>query len=1196
MEFKKNRVVETGYKGIKIVLNISFQNKIFFIFIVVLFIGLGPIGWIGYKNSYDSYLQSATELNSQNTANVKLSTELKLATIPKDVSFLSENYALRKFMVWRPMSVEKQTQKWKIIFTDILKDFLETRENYYKVRVIGLDGREIVVAKYDVITDAVEIKKSSELQDKSMRNYVIETKKLKKGEFYVSDMNLNLENGKITKPFVPVVRYSTPIYNSNNTLIGIIVASIYAEDILKSLNSYADSTAKSIEYFLINKNGNYLYNREKNKLWGESLKHGFNFYKEYPKLKESFTKESDTFTMNGFLYSYEKIYPLKSIKNDYWYIISKVDTNIALVKLENFKVQFFSILFLVFLASFIVVRYYLNKIVVPLSKVTRQLKSLSMGIVDREEIEYKANDEVGEIVKSTTKLVNAIETTIIQANAVANGDFTKDIELLSRDDKLGLAIISMTKRLKEITNLAQKLSGGNYDTKIIAKSNEDKLGLALMDMVSYLESISQVAESIAKGEIDIDYKVVGEEDRLGIAMLKMIGYLRNVLNQANAITKGDFSYNIVAKSQKDELSIALSQMTDILKENSIKSQSEIYFNEGITAFSDKLTGIIDMEELSREAISTTCRYIGASSGVVYQYDKELQELKLISSFSFTLRDEILNRIKLGESVIGQVALEKKAILLRNIRDDAYEVSTGLTLSKPKEVYALPLLHEGELLGVIEYMSFEVFEKLQEEYLSKATSILATAFHATLQNDQIKILLEKSQVAFEELQVQSEELQESNVQMEEQQQQLSLQAKEMKIKNDELLKAKEALDKRAEDLEKASKYKSEFLANMSHELRTPLNSIILLSKLLTKNQNGTLGENEVAKTSVIHKAGNDLLLLINDILDLSKIESGNMELNFETIESFMIEDELKGLFLEVAKEKSLEFRIDDRFHSAFSSDKIKLLQILKNLLSNAFKFTKEGRVVLKIDKDDSSMIFEVQDSGIGIPKEKLALIFEAFKQVDGSISREYGGTGLGLSISKTFVDLMGGTIEVESKDGEGSLFRVLLPLRSDKRVSKVKIVPKDNDADLESLTIENEKKEPFFVEQNEIFEPELLKGKNILIVDDDSRNIFTLSSVLQELGAETFSTLNGLECIKLLEEEDEKIDVILMDIMMPVMDGLQAIKILKKDERFKHIPIIAVTAKTMKKDKEMCFEAGANDYLAKPIEQNALISMMKAWSK
>jgi two-component system chemotaxis sensor kinase CheA len=267
-------------------------------------------------------------------------------------------------------------------------------------------------------------------------------------------------------------------------------------------------------------------------------------------------------------------------------------------------------------------------------------------------------------------------------------------------------------------------------------------------------------------------------------------------------------------------------------------------------------------------------------------------------------------------------------------------------------------------------------------------------------------------------------------------------------------------------------------------------------------------------------------------------------------------------------------------------------VIKNFLSNAFKFTKEGYVGLNIEQKGDAIVFSVVDTGIGIPKNKLNLIFEAFKQVDGSISREYGGTGLGLSISKKFVDLMHGHIEVESHEGEGSVFRVILPLEKakndDESIQPKKVEEKKNQ-ETPSLNILNEEDEV-----DESFEETLFEGKNILIVDDDSRNIFTLSSALQELGAETFSALNGKEAYEFLGSSEEKMDVILMDIMMPVVDGLEAIKMIKNDDRFSSIPIIAVTAKSTKADKEQCFAAGANDYITKPIDLNALVSILKAW--
>jgi two-component system chemotaxis sensor kinase CheA len=593
--------------------------------------------------------------------------------------------------------------------------------------------------------------------------------------------------------------------------------------------------------------------------------------------------------------------------------------------------------------------------------------------------------------------------------------------------------------------------------------------------------------------------------------------------------------------------------------------------------------------LADKAVSIASRYVEGSCGVVYILDKKTNKLNLISSFAYS--DELSKSFSMGEGVVGQVALEKKPILLNNIHDTNTHcsVQSGTTISKPKEVFVFPLVYEEEFLGVIEIMSFNEFTDAHKEYLNKVAEIFAISLHATSQNMHIESLLEKSQQAYEELQVQSEEVQESNVQMEEQQQQLTEQSLELKDYNNSLLQAKQEIDKRAEQLEIASKYKNEFLANMSHELRTPLNSIILLSKLLSINPDKNLDEENVKKASVINKAGSELLLLINDILDLSKIESGNMEIDINAIASAEIIDDLRGLFEPIAEEKGIDFVINDRFNDTFMSDKTKLEQVLKNLLSNSFKFTKDGSVTLEIHSTDTQIIISVEDTGIGIAENKLGVIFEAFKQVDGTISREFGGTGLGLSISRSMVEHLNGYIDVQSSLGDGTKFTVMLPLDHNQAIG-MKVLK-----DLEYDTPDSEKVSVIITDHNMFFDENKFTDKNILIVDDDSRNIFTLTSILENINAEVYSAFDGKEAIEILENK-KKIDIILMDIMMPVMDGLTAIKNIKANKRFKDIPIIAITAKTMPEDKQACLDAGASDYLSKPLNYVALLSMIKAWIK
>ena len=1183
-------------------MNLTVKNKIFSLFIIVIVLVVSAVGWFGFKSAKDSYVNSALSINEGKTK--ALSNKIKgvLGTISEDVIYNANFYALGKLLVWEDLKDERKIRDWKNVYISALKDYVLSKKLYYQVRILDTEGNEKILLKYDEKTNTIIETADDKLQNKSHRKYFKEAMKLKKGEFFISNMSLNIENGMIEKPFIPVVRYSTPLINENREIKGVLVLNFNASYILKEISDAKADNKDFQSYHLLNDDGYYLFTDDISKRWGFQLGTDYNFKRDYKSVMEEFKDQDQaTFIKNGKIFSMQKIYPHK-LKNSYryWYFIAEVDENVALASLDTFISKFFLILLFVLVSGLLLINWYISKLMDPLNKVTSQLKSLSNGVIQKESINYSANDEIGEIVNSTAKLVDAIETTIRQANAVADGSFTQKIVLLSKNDALGLALESMTLRLNEITNLAQSLSMGNYDVKVIAKSSEDKLGLALMDMVNYLESVTNITESIALGELNLKYKVKGSEDRLGYAVLQMIKYLKTILKQANAISREDFTTTMNVKSKNDELGQALVTMTNILKKSSIQNKKEIYFSEGIGKFSDLFSGISDTLELSRQAISMVSRYVEASTGVLYTYTKESEELSLVASFAYTSRNNLSNNFKLGEGIVGQVALEKEAILIRNIKDDEFIIQSGTTYAHPKEVYAFPLLYEGELFGVIELMNYESFSESHKEYLLKISTVFASALHTANQNNQIKILLEKSQSAYEELQVQSEELQESNVQMEEQQQQLTLQSRELKVKNDTLATAKEEINQRAKDLEKASKYKSEFLANMSHELRTPLNSIILLSKLLAQNKNGTLNTKDIEKSKVIHKAGNDLLFLINDILDLSKVESGNMELDNSEISTSEIIDELEGLFGAIAEEKGLSFIIEDRFNANLYIDKSKFLQVMKNLLSNAFKFTKEGAVTISIDGVSNEIVFKVKDSGIGIPSDKLQTVFEAFKQVDGTISREFGGTGLGLSISKTIVDLMGGKIELESEFGVGTTFIVTLPLSQKNRAITVEKVKEPVVEKVEKVTTEVVEVSKFSIindEEDDEFSEDVLSGKNILIVDDDSRNIFTLTSTLEEMGAEVFSAFNGKEAIEVLEDEDTiEIDIILMDIMMPVMDGLNAINTIKANDNFKDIPIIAITAKNMPEDKQKCLDAGANDYLAKPLKYSALINVFKAWLK
>ena len=1158
-------------------INVSVKNKIFIIFVTVIVISISVVGWFGFISAKDSYVNSAISINKGETK--ALSNEIKgvLGTIPEDVVYNANFYALEKLLVWEDLEEKKKIEKWRNVYISSLKDYLYNKKLYYQVRILDTKGNEKILLKYDENTNKIIQTSEDKLQNKSHRDYFINAIKLKKGQFYISEMNLNVERGQIEKPYVPVVRYSTPLVDRNGETKGVLVLNFSANKILNEI-----ATAKSIDktrdvqkYYLLNEQGYYLFIGDKTKRWGFQLGTEYNFQKDYKNILENFKdKDEITFRANGKIFSMHKVYPNKlNNKYRFWYLVTTIDEKTALSSLDQFVKIFLFILFGVLILGLLIVNNYISMIMNPLIKVTSQLKALAKGEIKKEDIKYRANDEIGDIVKSTTILVDAIETTINQANSISSGNFTQEITLLSNNDKLGLALIDMTKRLKEITNLAKSLSMGNYDIQVIAKSGDDELGLALIQMIKYLENITKVAESIAVGEIDIKYKTQGNEDRLGRAILQMIKYLKTILKQANAISNKDFSHSIEAKGSGDELGNALVTMTDMLSENYHKNKNEIWFSEGVGEFSDKLTGIDDTLTLSKQAITLCSRYVGASSGVIYTLDKDEESLNLIATFSFSTRDNLSNIFKVGEGVVGQVALEKEPILLKNIKDGDFEVQSGTTVSKPKEVFAYPLIHEGELFGVVELMSFDSFSDLKKDYLLKTANIFATALHTTSQNVQIKILLEDSQRAFEELQTkseemqaQSEELRASNEQMEQQSSLLQVQSANLQIKNVEIEKAKKEIDERANELEASNQYKSEFLANMSHELRTPLNSVILLSSLLAKNNKDNLNESDIQKAKVINESGNELLRLINDILDLSKIESGKMELIVDEISSNNVLEHYMEVFTHTAQDKGLEFKIVDNYNELFYNDKDRLGQIIRNLISNAFKFTKEGSVTLQIDKvNDEKLPVKVSviDTGMGIPKDKQELIFKAFTQADGSTSRQFGGTGLGLSISKELSHLMGGNIELTSKNGEGSTFSILLPdLKYEFKgeTKPVEIIDTIVKLDEEMDTTTDHKKEQF------------------LIIEDDENFANTLQDIIHEHGAKAFVAYNGEDGLKIANEH--KIDGAIVDIGLPDMNGIDLIRQLKENDLTKDIHIQVISG--MDKDSKLIDGLSIDGYLQKPV--------------
>ncbi|MFR1904450.1 response regulator [Clostridium neonatale] len=997
--------------------------------------------------------------------------------------------------------------------------------------------------------------------------------------------------------------------------------------------------------------------------------------------------------------------------------------------------------------------------------------------------------------------------------------------------------------------------------------------LSIRMIVNPVKVVTNTFREIAEGEVNLEARLMSNsEDEIG----KMARYFN----------------------------IFMTKLKELISEN----RNQSWLTTGRAELNEEMRGVREINTLSSRIITYICRYLNMQIGKFY-VKTDSNTFKVFGSYSYSSSEGSPDEFNIGEGLVGQAALEDKIVLVQDVPADYMKIISGLGEAVPKNILIAPCMYHEEIECIIELGSFNQFTDVQLKFIEQVSENIATSINLTKAQTKMEVLLNKTLVQAEELQVQQEELRQNNEELEEQakilkqsEMNLQTQQEELRVSNEELeeqtkkleqqkrdisennkllRKANHEIEGKAKELEIANKYKSEFLANMSHELRTPLNSIIVLSQLLeNKKANEPLTEKQLEYSKTIHSSGKNLLRLIDDILDLSKVESGKIDINFDQVNLAELAENTKSLFTPIILQKNIDFKIEieDGLPEKIISDEQRLQQIINNLLSNAFKFTETGYVKMnicrpkeediknyKIEENVNKLIsIEIIDTGIGIPADKQTLIFEAFKQVDGTISRKYGGTGLGLSISRELARLLGGNIYLKSEEGKGSKFtlvfldndnmeqvklnkeeyssidknyhdnleekiisendineftkdehyeskkedeKLLLIIEDDEQFStllselaykknykvlieknseeaiklavkykpyailldiglannsgvrvvdklqnleytknipihiiswkedknsydkmknlvwhikkpynleelynlfdkietslsndskKLLIVDEDksqsnmiynnlnergfkittlesgldaykllkdeqfdcmildlNLKDMNGIDLVNKLKEENLVNfpiliytegnitqeeedklnkytesiiikgnnsidrlldevslffhsvdsniDNKNFEnikfseekENLLNNKNILIVDDDMRNVFSLTSALEEKGMNVVVGRNGSEGIKKLYEKNN-IDLILMDVMMPEMDGYTAMKEIRKEKQFDNIPIIAITAKSMKEDRQKCIEAGSNDYLTKPVDINKLISLLKVW--
>ncbi|MFJ3309161.1 HAMP domain-containing protein [Streptomyces sp. NPDC086549] len=858
-----------------------------------------------------------------------------------------------------------------------------------------------------------------------------------------------------------------------------------------------------------------------------------------------------------------------------------------------------------------------------------------------------------------SNLTGQVRNIAMVTTAIAKGDLTKKIDIDARGEILELktTINTMVDQLssfaEEVTRVAREVGtegqlGGQARVRDVDGTWRD-----------LTESVNEMAGNLTR-------------------------QVRAIARAATAVTRGDLNLklDVDAAGEIQELQDYINKMIANLRDTTIANEEQDWLKGNLARISALMQGRRDLADVASLIMSELTPVVSAQHGAFFLAlplvdgkdasagHEDAYELRMLGSYGYSM-GSMPTSFRPGEALIGTAAQEKRTILVENAPSGYLKISSGLGEAPPAQVIVLPVLFEGKVLGVIELASFAPFTQIQKDFLNQIAEMIATSVNTISVNTKTELLLKQSQELTEQLRERSAELenrqkalQASNAELEEKAELLAQQNRDIEVKNTEIEEARQVLEERAEQLAVSMRYKSEFLANMSHELRTPLNSLLILAKLLADNAEGNLSPKQVEFAETIHGAGSDLLQLINDILDLSKVEAGKMDVSPTRIALVQLVDYVEATFRPLTAEKGLDLsvRVSPELPATLHTDEQRLLQVLRNLLSNAVKFTDSGSVELVIrpagagvpvvireqlleagslsDPDGELIAFSVTDTGIGIAASKMRVIFEAFKQADGTTSRKYGGTGLGLSISREIAQLLGGEIHAQSEPGRGSTFTLYLPLHpselppqgyqqsvpaleagdlvaSEAQMAGLSGAGIEMPAEVKSYQetqngaaalfrrrrrgapVTEERTEPWTLGEQGVA-PQVRRGvrfggEKVLIVDDDIRNVFALTSVLEQHGLSVLYAENGREGIEVLEQHDD-VAVVLMDIMMPEMDGYATTTAIRRMPQFAGLPIIALTAKAMKGDREKAIESGASDYVTKPVDPDHLLSVMEQWMR
>ena len=841
-------------------------------------------------------------------------------------------------------------------------------------------------------------------------------------------------------------------------------------------------------------------------------------------------------------------------------------------------------------------------------------------------------DVKGEILE----LKNTINTMVDQLNAFA-AEVTRVAREVGTDGKLGgqaqvpgvagtwkdltdnvnVMAANLTEQVRGIVKVVTAVANGVLTQKLTVNAKGEVAALAetINNMTDTLATFADQVTTVAR-EVGVEGRLGGQANVPGAAGTwkdltgnvnlladNLTNQVRAIAEVATAVTKGDLtrSIQVEASGEVAELKDNINTMINNLRLTTERNTEQDWLKTNLARFTGMLQGQRDLTTVGRMLLSELAPLVNAQQGVIYQMEaEESAGMVLLSAFAADGEDGRLRRLQIGEGLVGQCAAEKQRMLISDLPPDTITIRSGLFEAVPRNVIVLPVLFEDRVKAVIELATLSNFTASHLAFLEQLTASIGIVLNSIEATMQTEGLLKQSQQLAAELQTQQKELQQTNEQLAQKAQQLAEQNVEVERKNQEIEQARRALEEKAKELALTSKYKSEFLANMSHELRTPLNSILVLGQQLTDNPDGNLTPKQVEFARTIHGAGTDLLNLISDILDLSKIESGTVSVEAEEVFFASLLDGVGRPFRHEAENRKLNFEVQTDSHLSRSlvTDAKRLQQVLKNLLSNAFKFTEQGGVRMSVSiaaggwnedhpvlgKAASVIAFEVADTGIGIPLDKQRIIFEAFQQADAGTSRKYGGTGLGLAISRELASLLGGEIQLRSAPGKGSTFTLYLPQTyvgpatfsgptADRRVPFSSAAAQLSTVGVTEHVIEH------LPDDRENLQPD---DAVLLIVEDDPHYARVLCDLSRDKGFKILVANRGSEALALAREFHPT--AVSLDVFLPDMLGWTVLNHLKQDAATRHIPVQMLT---LDEDRQHGLARGAFAFVTKPTTPEGL---------